>query len=83
MAKPLTVKGISGNQHNTDQYTILTLRIPSTDNSEKAIEAVITREIHVVDNLKANLLIGTDVMVPEGMDIILSQKILQIGSCGV
>ena len=83
MAKPLTVKGIFRNQYNTDQYAILTLRIPGTDNSGKAIEAVMTCKIHVVNNLEANLLIGTDVMVPKGMDIILSQKILQIGSCGI
>ena len=46
-------------------------------------EAVITREFHIVDHLDANILIGTDVMLPEKMDILLSDKTLRIGTCNV
>ena len=38
------------------------------------------REIHIVDELKANILIGIDIMVPEGIDIITSKAIALIGS---
>ena len=84
MARPLKVKGISGNEHSTADYVVLKLRIPGTDDKTKeTVEAVVTREIHVVDGLEANLLIGSDIMVPEKMDLILLEKRLCIGSCNV
>jgi hypothetical protein len=47
------------------------------------MEAVITRELHIVDHLDANMLIGTDVMLPEKMDILLSDRTLRIGTYNV
>ena len=47
------------------------------------MEAIITCELHIVDHLDANILVGTDVMLPEKMDILLSDKILQIGTYNV
>ena len=46
-------------------------------------EAVITRELHIVDYLDANILIGIDVMLPKRMDILLLDKTLRIGTCNV
>ena len=69
MVHALQVKGISGNEHSISEYVIATIRIPGTwFKTSKVVEAVITRELHVVDGLDANMLIGTDVMVPEKMD---------------
>ena len=47
------------------------------------MEAVITRELHIVDHLDANILVGTDVILPKKMDILLLDKILQIGTYNV
>ena len=47
------------------------------------MEAVITRELHIVDHLDANMLIGTDVMLPKKMDILLSDRTLRIGTYNV
>ena len=82
MATPLKINGIAGNQHTSAEYVIATLRIPGKDMDGPA-EAVITRELHIVDHLDANILIGTDVMLPERMDILLSDKTLRIGTCNV
>ena len=82
MATPLKIKGISGNQYTTSEYVVATLRIHGQD-KDSPVEAVITRELHVVDNLETNILIGTDIMIPEKMDILLSRKSLQIGTCNV
>ena len=41
------------------------------------------REVHIVDNLKAKMLIGMDIMVPEKIDIITSTSSAFIGSCQV
>ena len=74
MANPLRVKGISGNEHSTVDYAILQIYIPGKDKQGEDTKAVMTREVHIVNSLDANMLIGTDVMVPERMDILLIEK---------
>ena len=82
MASPLKINGIAGNQHTSAEYVIATLRIPRKDKDGPA-EAIITRELHIVDHLDANILVGTDVILPKKMDILLSDKILRIGTYNV
>ena len=82
MASPLKINSIAGNQHTSAEYVIATLRIPRKD-KDGLVEAVITCELYIVDNLDAKILVGTDVMLPEKIDILLSDKILQIGTCNV
>jgi hypothetical protein len=50
------------------EINIATLRIPGTDKSGNA-KAVITQELHIVNKLEANILTGTDIMLPKKMDI--------------
>jgi len=61
---------------------IATLQVPRKD-KDGLVDAVITCKLHVVDHLDANILVGTDVMLPEKIDILLSDKILRIGTCNV
>jgi hypothetical protein len=84
IATPVTVGGISENKHTTDQYAIITIPMLRVDQEtrEPAI-TLITRELHVVKNLQANMLVGTDIITPEQMDVLLSQNVVSIGSCGV
>ena len=82
MANPLKISGIAGNQHITAEYVIATLRVLGKD-KDGLVEAVITCELYVVDHLDANILVGTDGMLPEKIDILLSDKILRIGTCNV
>ena len=82
MASPLKISGIVGNQHTSSKYVITTLRIPGKD-KDGPVEAIITRELHIVDNLDAKILIGTDVILPEKMDILLLDKTLRIGTYNV
>ena len=83
-AAPLRVRGIAGNTHESVDYVILDLCIPGADSKTgEQCEAVISRELHLVNGLQANMLIGTDIMAPEKVDISLSGKKMSIGSCGV
>src|SRR5438045_2211190 len=59
MATPLRINGVSRNQHTTSEYVVYTLQILGQDEYGPA-EALITRELHIVDKLEANMLIGTD-----------------------
>lgn len=42
---------------------------------------MIYRGARIVDKLKADLLIGMDILSPEAIDLILSQSLMTIGSC--
>ena len=78
----ITVKGIGGQIHESSEYILLEFFIPGTLGKSK-IETMarITREFHIVDDLKANALIGMDILGPEGMILDFGRKRLIIGSC--
>ncbi len=80
MASPITVRGLGSNKHETSEYIVTSLYFPSQDAD---MVMLAPREIHIVNNLKANLLIGIDIMVPEKIDILASQSKAVIGSCGM
>jgi len=81
MAHTLRVKGISGNEHSSSKYVIAIIRIPGREyRTSRAVEALLTRELHIVDGLDANML---GIIVPEDMDLSIDSKTLRIGSCKV
>ena len=49
--------------------------------SRKAVIAQITREVYVVERLKAKVLIGMDIIGLERMSVNVDTKLLTIGSC--
>lgn len=85
MATPLRIKGVGGRIESATDYVFLKLWIPGTDedNDAKDCQAVIEREFHVVDSLEPNILVGTDIMLPERVSVDLGAKTLSIGTCGV
>ena len=80
MASPISVRGIGSNHHSTNQYVLLEMYLPGKRNG-KDVRAKITREAHLVDGLKAKMLLGTDIIGPEKIDIIASKNQAFIGSC--
>ena len=84
MSTPITVRGLGSNLHQTAEYAIVPLYFQGTDSEGSKVLAMTSpREIHLVDQLKANILIGMDIMVPEDIDIIVTRSIASIGSCKV
>jgi hypothetical protein len=60
------------------------MRMQGVDSNTKLpCEALVSAEFHIVDGLRANLLVGTDITVPHRMDILLSGKQMAIGACAV
>ena len=80
MASPISVRGIGSNHHSTKEYVLLEMYLPGKRNG-KDVRAKITREAHLVDGLKAKMLLGTDVIGPEKIDLITSRNEAYIGSC--
>ena len=82
MATPVTVRGIGTNRHKTDKYAIVDLRFQGLKDGKPAI-ASFQRELHLVSDLQANLLIGTDILNPEKFKVDFEKDEACIGSCGV
>ena len=62
MASKISIYKISSKLHYSDKYIVLTFYIKGS--KERKVKAVkITHKIYIVDDLKANLLISTDIMV--------------------
>ena len=85
MSNAITVRGLGSNTHRTNEYAVFPLLFSGKHRvSGKDVTAMTApREVHLVDNLKAKMLIGMDVMVPEQIDITLSTSSAHIGSCQV
>ena len=65
MATPITVRGLGANKHATDQYAIADIYISAKDSQGQEVTAHIRHEIYLVEELKPNMLVGTDIMTPE------------------
>ena len=76
MPTPMTVRGLGTNQHDASEFARIAIYLPGSKGT-----ALVTREVHIVDNLSANALIGIDIMKPEGMMLDLQHDMMTIGSC--
>ena len=76
--KPVEVRGIGDTVHNSWETVVMSIYLPDESGTKLA---KITRELHVVNDLECKLLLGNDIIVPEGIDISLSRRKIRIGSC--
>ena len=87
MASPLPVRGIGISKHETSEYVTVPIYLPGVQdtgpNSGSKALACIRRELHLVDNLRANMLVGNDILGPEEIVINIYQKKATVGSCGM
>ncbi|TAQ83100.1 hypothetical protein B7494_g8576 [Chlorociboria aeruginascens] len=76
MAAPIMVRGISDLKHPTTEYIVLVFYLEGEHSY-----ACITREVHLVDNLQAKMLIGVDILGPERIDISITKRVATVGQC--
>ena len=75
MASPITVQGIAEGSHSCKEYTRIDIYVQGNP------IALIHRDVHIVDGLKAKFLIGMDIIGPESIIINVQRRIAIIGSC--
>lgn len=78
--QPIKIRGIGSKIHQGSGFVTISLYLRGQLDTKEA-RAQITREFHVVPDLRANVLLGIDTLVPEAMVIDLPSKALIIGSC--
>ena len=83
MASPAIVKGLGKAKHEVNQFVRTALYFPGKTDLGEPVSGEVTVDLHLVDDLKANILLGMDVVGPEDIDIITSKKHLYNGSCGI
>ena len=83
MPVPLKVRGIGASKHESGHFALTMLYIPGTNEKGHEVYASITCELHLVDGLKANILVENDVLYTEGFAINLYNSSALIHSCGV
>ena len=72
----INVRGIGNKKYNASEYT----QVQFFFYIAKGV-AIIEREVHIINDLVANVLIGIDIIMPEGIVLDFTQSIVIIGSC--
>ena len=81
LASPVPVRGVGGKIVKANEYVVTQLYIDGITTDGKPATACVTAEIHLVDDLKANMLIGVNVLKPQKMVLDFEHNTLAIGSC--
>ena len=79
----LSVRGIRSTKYQTDEYIITPLYFSSTQDGNNKVLTYIRKEIHLVNNLRAKILIGNDIIAPEGFVINITNKKANIKSYNI
>ncbi len=79
----LKVRSIGASKHKLKNFALTTIYIPGIDERGQEVYASISCKLHLVNGLKANMLVGNDVLYTEGFAINLSTFFALIHSCGV
>ena len=77
------IRDIEAITHEISEYVRISILFSKTTKSEKRVLTQITREIHLIDEFKANLLIENDFLDFKDFTIDISNKKTSITSCDV
>ena len=76
----ITVRGIGSRTHACSEYAIVTILIPGLVDGKPA-RASITHQLHIVDELKAKVLVGMDILGPEQAIVDIGRRKLILPTC--
>lgn len=77
----LKVRGIEISKHELNKFISMFLYFPDIDLTNRPAYAHIHRKLYLVDGLKANLLVGNNILAMERVVIDLANKSAMISSC--
>ena len=83
MSTPLKVRSIVASKHESSEFAVLSLYFPGKNNVGDLVYALLQYEIYLVEGLRANLLIGNNIISSEAMIINLGKKTALIDTYGV
>ena len=83
MTTSIVVRKFEVNKHFTDQYAVLFMYFNEKNKHDKNVRVKITKKIHLIDDLKVNILLENDVLRSKLFDICMSFDTVYIESCDV
>lgn len=83
MSTSFKVRGMGTSKHKSSEFATLSLSFPGRNVSRNLVYAALRGEIHLVKDLRANLLISNNIISPERIIINLEKKTALIGACKV
>ena len=83
MSIPLKIRGIGTSKHESAQFAEVALFLPGESNKGQRVYASIRCELHLVEGLRANILIGNNILAPESFVLNVGLGHALVGSCGV
>ena len=84
MPSKIPIRGLGTDLHYSDEYAGQTFYLEGNlagNTQNTPAFAKITREVHLVDNLKAGILMGADILIPEYMVMDFAKQQMTIGCC--
>ena len=73
--KPMTVHDIGANKHITTEFAVITLYLTETLSTKPVVNLII-RELHIVKDFKVKMLVRTDILKLEQIDIMFSRQMI-------
>lgn len=80
MKSSIPIRGVGNKLTTTSEFAIVKLHLNGLSNGQVAT-GELTVEVHLIDQLKAEMLVGTDVISPERIVMDLHRGQMVIGSC--
>ena len=81
MASPLRVRSVGPLRQESHDYVAIPCYLPATHDSGEKVLICFQREFHIVNDLRAKMLIGNDIITPEGIVIDVAEKTARVRSC--
>ena len=83
MSTLLKVRGIGASKHESTQFAELSFFLPGEDNEGQKVYASIKCKLHLVERLRANILVGNNILAPESFVLNVGLGHALVGSCKV
>ena len=83
MTFSITIRDLRSTKHSTNKYACCFMYFSKKNENDQSVLVEIIKEIHLIDNLKVNLLIDNDVLNFEFIDIFTFTSTIFIENCNV
>lgn len=77
----ISIRGLKSKIHHSDEFVVLIFYMKGVLSEGNRAFTQITREIHIIDNLKADMLIGSNILTSKRILINFAIQIIKIDSC--
>ena len=77
----ITIRDLEAEKHETNKYAIVSMYFEGTDAFDIVVKAILIRKIHLIKNLKVNLLIKNDIFESKFIDIFIFINTAYIDNC--